>query len=80
MHTRRLWPALVALAALGLAACGGSGSGTLGVGSGTQDDDFTAFVKELLDATSDTSEPATVNDRDFSFNDRDNPDAYDDVL
>lgn len=65
-------PVLLVLATV-LAGCGGGGERDAGT-------DFTRFVKDQLAATSDTTEPATVNDRNFRFNDRDNPDAYDDVL
>lgn len=67
-------PVLLVLA-IGLAGCGGGGGN-----AGTTDTDFTAFVKDQLAATSDTTEPTTVNERDFRFEDQDDPDAYNDVL
>ncbi|MEQ5816540.1 hypothetical protein J3362_13585 [Marinobacter sp. NFXS11] len=42
--------------------------------------DFTAFVKTQFARTSDTAEPAGVNGVDLSFNDQNNPQAYNDLL
>ncbi|SNC60880.1 hypothetical protein SAMN04487881_0345 [Marinobacter sp. es.048] len=42
--------------------------------------DFTAYVKAQFARTSDTAEPANVNGVDLSFNDQNNPQAYDDLL
>jgi len=75
MHVRKRWLLLVALAALGLAGCGGDKSDTVFLPEG-----FTPFVKKQLDNTSDTSEPASINDRNFQFEALENPNAYDDVL
>lgn len=42
--------------------------------------DFTAFVKAQFDRTGDTTAPASVNNVDLSFNDQNNPQAFDDLL
>lgn len=42
--------------------------------------DFTAFVKAQVKATDVITRPVAVNNVDFSFNDNDNPQAYDDLL
>ena len=42
--------------------------------------DFTAFVKTQFDRTSATAAPASVNNVDLSFNDQNNPQAFDDLL
>jgi len=62
------------IAGLLLAGCGDGGGG----GNPVQKTDFTAFVKQLLANTSDTTEPAEINDLDFQFNE-DEAD-FDDVL
>ncbi|HET8799938.1 MAG TPA: hypothetical protein VFN01_02035 [Marinobacter sp.] len=51
--------------------------------NGSQPDpavDFTAFVKTQFDRTSATAAPASVNNVDLSFNDQNNPQAFDDLL
>lgn len=77
-----------ALLAVTLAGCGGSSTpsgsggsmgGTGGAGTGNGKPVFTDFVKTQLATTSDIAEPVSVNDKDFAFNDKDNPGAYDDV-
>lgn len=62
-----------------LAGCGGDDDNDRRVVR-DQPQTFTAFTKSLLKSTDNTAEPVSVNDRTFSFNDRDNPEAYDDVL
>jgi hypothetical protein len=42
--------------------------------------DFTAFVKQDLQGTSDRNDPLPINDLTFEFKDKKNPHAYDDVL
>lgn len=42
--------------------------------------DFTGFVKDQFNRTSMTAEPAEVNELDLSFNDQNNPQAFDDQL
>lgn len=81
----------VALLASGCGGGGGSGDyGSGGMGSGGNDTPppapppppmataFTPFVKEQLAQTSDTSEPANVNDQQWEFDE--NEAAFDDVL
>ncbi len=62
----------------GLVACGGDSDNDDGppVQSRTN---FTAFVKTQL-AADPNGEPVSVNNRNFGFTDKENPDAYDDVL
>lgn len=59
-----------------LAACGGDDNGNDRARNGTA---FTAFVKSVL-ADDAQAEPVGLNGRDLRFTDRDNPNAYDDVL
>ncbi|WP_286803749.1 hypothetical protein [Marinobacter sp. UBA2498] len=42
--------------------------------------DFTTFVKTQFARTSDDAQPANVNGIDLSFNDQNNPQAFDDLL
>ncbi|AHI30060.1 hypothetical protein [Marinobacter similis] len=42
--------------------------------------DFTTFVKAEIANTSDTRAAVEINDTDFSFNDENNPQAYDDLF
>lgn len=69
---------MVVTAALLLAGCGGDDNDRRVVRD--QPQTFTAFTRGLLFSTDDTAEPVSVNDREFTFTDRDNPEAYDDVL
>lgn len=71
MDTRQRMLLIALLLVFGLAGCGGSDSGS-------NTTDFTGFVKDRLASNSDTSEPTSVNDRDFEFSDLENPGAYDD--
>lgn len=83
--------ALCLMLTLGLAACGG-GSGTGTVAGGTDDGgagddgggatptDFTAFVKDLFDQTSDTTDPVDTNGVVFENTDDQDPTAFDDLL
>jgi len=83
MHTRKAMLIAALGLAFGLAGCGGGdnddGGGDNDAGGATSTD-FTSFVKDELATPSDTRAPAAVNERDFEFSDRENPDAYDDVL
>ncbi|MBW7471946.1 hypothetical protein QQF73_12860 [Marinobacter sp. M216] len=42
--------------------------------------DFTTFVKAQVKATSNTGAPESLDRINFSFNDQNNPQAYDDLL
>ncbi|RBP32374.1 hypothetical protein DET50_104143 [Marinobacter pelagius] len=42
--------------------------------------DFTTFVKAQIAATGKVKAPVAVNPVDFSFNDQNNPQAYDDLF
>lgn len=76
MNGKTILAAVAAL--LLLAGCGGDDNDRLVLRDPGQS--FTAFTKSLLESTDNTAEPVSVNDRKFNFNDRDNPEAYDDVL
>lgn len=41
---------------------------------------FTTFVQGLFADTSDTAEPVNINDREFTFNDQNNENAFDDLI
>lgn len=75
-------PIAVVFSALLLTACfdGGSSSGGSSGSERPMDSSFTAFVKGLFGDTSQTAEPVSVNDREFTFNDQDNEDAFDDLI
>lgn len=42
--------------------------------------DFTTFVKVQVKATADTTAPESLDRVNFSFNDQNNPQAFDDLL
>ncbi len=42
--------------------------------------DFTEFVREQFAMTADDTDPVSVDDTDFAFNDQDDPDAFNDLL
>ncbi len=42
--------------------------------------DFTGFVTDQFAATADNTDPEQVDDKDFEFNDQDNPDAFSGLL
>lgn len=42
--------------------------------------DFTRFVIDQFAATADDTEPESVDDTDFEFNDQENPDAFSGLL
>lgn len=68
------WVITLAAAALLLAGCGGGGGG----GGAPAATDFTAFVKDRLTETAETTEPVDINGLDFRF--EEDPAAFDDVL
>lgn len=75
MKRRNLKLLAAALLASTLAGCGGDNNGD----SADTDSTFTTFVMSVLDNDA-AGEPITLNDRDLRFTDRDNPNAYDEVL
>lgn len=42
--------------------------------------DFTTFVKAQIDNTDDTRETVRINNQEFSFNDQNNEQAFDDLF
>ena len=70
--------AVLLIAVGALSACGGGGGHSPAPSASATD--YTSFVKGLFANTSDTASPASVNDRDFSFSDENNPDAYSSVV
>lgn len=42
--------------------------------------DFTQFVKDEIDNTKDDREAVEINETEFTFNDQDNEEAFNDVL
>ena len=76
---KRIRNAAVLLIAMGvLTACGGGGGhSSAPTASATN---YTSFVKGLFANTSDTASPVSVNNRDFSFSDKNNPGAYSSVV
>jgi hypothetical protein len=42
--------------------------------------DFTTFVTSEIQNTDDTREPVDINDQEFSFNDQNNEQAFDDLF
>lgn len=64
-------------AALLLAGCGGDSDDAPLVRAKT---DYTFFVKTQIAATSDATDPVAINGIRFNDRDRNNPQAYDDVV
>lgn len=94
-HLRLLVPLAVIGAGLGLAGCSGGSDGNMTSSTpppssttpgstvtppAPQATDFTVFVKQQVAATSETSSPVDINSTNFTFEDEDNPAAFDDVL
>ena len=80
MNTLR---ALAACAALMLGACSSDSGGSAPpaqVPPPPAQISFSEFVADLFGATSDTAEPAPVDNVDFSFDDNENPSAFDTLL
>ena len=67
-----------------LALAGGfDGSSSSGGGGGDRPDpavDFSTFVKAEIANTDDTREAVQINDKEFSFNDQNNEQAFDDLF
>ena len=73
----------VALLGLTLAGCfnGDSGSSSRNDGPDmVQSQDFTQFVKDEIDNTSDSREAVNINDLEFSFNDQNDEQAFDELF
>ncbi len=73
----------VALLGLTLAGCfnGSSGSSSRNDGPGVvQSQEFTQFVKDEIDNTSDSRKAVNINDLEFSFNDQNNEQAFDELF
>jgi len=68
--------ATVGLLAAVLSACSGGSSN----GRPDPSVDFTTFVKAQIAATGTVKAPVAINPVDFSFNDQNNPQAYDDLF
>ena len=67
---------------LALAGCF-DGSSSSGGGGGDRPDpavDFSTFVKAEIANTDDTREAVQINDKEFSFNDQNNEQAFDDLF
>lgn len=59
------------------------GSSSSGGGGGDRPDpavDFSTFVKAEIANTDDTREAVQINDKEFSFNDQNNEQAFDDLF
>ena len=70
------------LITLALAGCF-DGSSSSGGGGGDRPDpagDFSTFVKAEIANTDDTREAVQINDKEFSFNDQNNEQAFDDLF
>lgn len=70
------------LITLALAGCF-DGSSSSGGGGGDRPDpavDFSTFVKSEIANTDDTREAVQINDKEFSFNDQNNEQAFDDLF
>ena len=73
---------LAALSALTILLTG-CFNGSSGGGGGDRPDpavDFSTFVKAEIANTDDTREAVQINDKEFSFNDQNNEQAFDDLL
>lgn len=74
---------LAALSALTilLTGCFNGSSGSSSRDSGPDPAvDFTTFVKAQINTTDDTREAVQINDQEFSFNDQNNEQAFDDLF
>ncbi len=71
---------MAALAVSGLMLVGCSDSSSNRIDRPDPSVDFTTFVQGELANTSDTRAAVQINDTDFSFNDQNNPQAFDDQL
>lgn len=72
--------ALVAASTLLLAGCGGDSSSSRAPAFTPTAESFSDFVANQFDVDPATSEPVEINNRDFTFLDENNPDAFDEQL
>ena len=77
---RLLLATTVSLATLGLVACGGDDDNDPPPPRAQATVNYTAFVKTQLAATSDTTDPVSVNNLRFRNQTNSNEDAYNSVL
>jgi len=71
----------VALLGLTLAGCfNGNGSSGNDDPDMVQSQDFTQFVKDEIDNTADNRDAVNINKLDFSFNDQDDEQAFDELF
>lgn len=73
---RSLQLSVAVLLTLSLAGCFNGG----GSSSNSSQADFTDFVKAEIDNTANDREPVQINNVEFTFNDQDNEQAYDDLF
>lgn len=71
---------MTVLAVSGLILVGCTDGSSVGFERPDPSVDFTTFVKAEIANTSDTRAAVEINDTDFSFNDENNPQAYDDLF
>lgn len=71
---------MTALAISGLMLVGCADGSSSGLERPEPSVDFTTFVLVEIANTSDTRAAVEINDTDFSFNDENNPQAYDDLF
>lgn len=71
----------VALLGLSLAGCFNGDSSSRNDGPDVvQSQDFTQFVKNEINNTSDSRDAVNINDLEFSFNDQNNEQAFDELF
>lgn len=71
----------VALLGLTLAGCfSGDGNSRSNAPDVVQTQDFTQFVKDEINNTADTREAVNINDLEFSFNDQNNEQAFNELF
>lgn len=68
------------LMALALAGCFDGSSSSSRDSNPEPAVDFTTFVKTQIDNTENTREAVRINNQEFSFNDQNNEQAFDDLL
>ena len=68
------------LLGLGLVGCSNDNGSSGFTNNQVRQVDFTDFVKAEIDNTADDRDPVQINDLEFTFNDKDNEQAYDDLF